>query len=178
MVKFVFDDLSGSIPAMLWPEEFARHEPLIREDAIGFVRGTLDRRREPAELVVSRFVPIEQAAAELARGVVVTVHKGSHDDEVLERLQRQARSRQGGHLELYLEVKGLAGLNRIILRAGSIWRLRHDDRLIDDFEAVVGAGRVRYVGAGGAAAPRSQSRVSRAAPQFNAEPQEEAEPDD
>ena len=55
MAKFAFEDLTGSSTAMLWPEEFAPlRGDLLHNDLIGFVRGTLNRSRDPAELVVSR----------------------------------------------------------------------------------------------------------------------------
>ena len=95
MAKLTFEDLSGSTPAMLWPEEFAKLGELVKNDLIGFVKGTLDRRREPAELIISRIMPIETAAAELARGVVVRLHKGVHQEADLERLLRFVRVRPG-----------------------------------------------------------------------------------
>ena len=51
MAKLTFEDLSGTTPAMLWPEEFAKMADLVKNDLIGWVKGTLDRRRDPAELV-------------------------------------------------------------------------------------------------------------------------------
>ncbi len=47
MAKLTFEDLSGSTPAMLWPEEFAKMEALVKNDQIVFVRGTLNRSRDP-----------------------------------------------------------------------------------------------------------------------------------
>ena len=75
------------------------------------MKGTLDRRRDPAELIISKIIPIETAVAELARGVVVRLHKGLHKDEDLERLLRLVRVRPG-HLDLYLEIIGLEHVRR------------------------------------------------------------------
>ena len=66
---------------MLWPEEFAKMADLVKNDLIVFVKGTLDRRRDPAELIVSRIIPLEQGPAELTRGVIVRLHKGLHQTE-------------------------------------------------------------------------------------------------
>ena len=118
MAKLTFEDLSGSTPAMLWPEEFAKMEALVKNDQIVFVRGTLDRRRDPAELIVSRIIPLEQGPAELTRGVVVRLHKGIHQTEHLERLLRAVRVRPG-NLDLYLEIVGLEQVRRAIYRAGA-----------------------------------------------------------
>jgi DNA polymerase-3 subunit alpha len=151
MAKFTFEDLTGTVPAMLWPEEFARSEDLVKSDLIGFVRGMLDRRRDPAELIVSRIIPLEQAPAELSRGVVVTLRKGVTQDDQMEQLLRQVRVRPG-NLDIYLEILGLAGVRRAIYKAGASYKIRHDDRLLADLEAAVGAGNVRLLGPRGATA--------------------------
>ncbi len=49
MAKFTFEDLTGSVPAMLWPEEYANFAALLEDDRVCFVKGALDRRREPAD---------------------------------------------------------------------------------------------------------------------------------
>jgi DNA polymerase-3 subunit alpha len=162
MAKFSFEDLSGSMPAMLWPEEFAKNESVVTDDAIVFVRGQIDRRRDPAELVVSRVIPLEKAPSELARAVVVTLRKGSHDREALERLSRQVRQRPGG-LDLYLELTGLPGLKRAVYKAGMGFRIRHDERMMDDLEAAVGPGNVRLVGPGGSTSSTTTATTRRPA---------------
>jgi DNA polymerase-3 subunit alpha len=149
MAKFAFEDLTGSVPAMLWPEEFARSEDLIKNDVIGFVRGTLDRRRDPAELVVSKIIPCDQGPAELARGLVVTLRKGITQDAQLESLHRQIRAHPG-NLDVYLEILGLGGFRRAIYKAGATYKIRHDDRLVSDLETSLGAGSVRLLGQRGA----------------------------
>ncbi len=149
MAKLTFEDLSGSTPAMLWPEEFAKLGDLVKNDQIGFVRGTLDRRREPAELIISKIMPIETAAAELARGVVVRLHKGVHQESDLERLLRFIRVRPG-HLDLYIEIFGIEHVRRAIYKAGASLRIRYNEQLMADMEDVVGSGNVRLLGQRGA----------------------------
>ncbi len=177
MAKLTFEDLSGSVPAMLWPEDFARNEAAVQDDAIVFVKGTLDRRREPAELIITRIIPIERAAAELSRGVVVRLHKGVHQPADLERLLRQVRVRPG-NLDLYLEILGLGRVRRAVYKAGSSLKLRHDDRLVSDLETAVGAGNVRLLGQGGAPARDAASapRISPPQPALQASP-DDAEDD-
>jgi DNA polymerase-3 subunit alpha len=148
MAKFTVEDLAGSVPAMLWPEAFAKFESCLKNDLICFVKGNLDRRRDPAELVVTKIIPIERAAAELSRGVVVTLRKGLHGEEDIHRLHRQVRIRPG-NLDVFFEVVGLEGIRRAIYRAGPSMKIRHDDRLLEDLEAAVGPGNVRLLGQGG-----------------------------
>jgi DNA polymerase-3 subunit alpha len=176
MAKFVFEDLTGSVPAMLWPQEFARAGDLVRNDLIGFVRGTLDRRRDPPELVVSKIIPLEQGPAELSRGVVVTLRKGITQEEQVERLQRQVRAHPG-NLDVYLEILGLAGVRRAIYKAGAPYKIGHDERLLPDLEAAVGTGNVRLLGQRGATARVETASVSSPAPSRRAPFRREPEPE-
>jgi DNA polymerase-3 subunit alpha len=162
MAKLTFEDLTGTVPAMLWPEEFAKLESLVKSDTIGFVRGTLDRRRDPAELIVTRIIPLERGPAELSKGVVVTLHKGVTEERHLETLLRQVRVRPG-NLDVYLEILGLTGVRRAIYRVGSSLKIRYDDRLISDLESAIGDGKVRLVGHRGATA-RVEAVAPRQAP--------------
>jgi DNA polymerase-3 subunit alpha len=151
MAKLTFEDMTGSTPAMLWPEEYAKMTDLVKNDLIGFIKGVIDRRRDPPELVVSRIIPLEAGPAELTRGVVVRLHKGVHQSEHLERLLRTIRIRPG-NLDLYLEIVGIEQVRRAIYKAGASLRVRYDNRLIPELERVVGAGHVRLLGQRGATA--------------------------
>jgi DNA polymerase-3 subunit alpha len=145
MAKLTVEDLTGSTPAMLWPEEFDKSADLVKNDDIVFVKGTLSRQREPAELIISRIIPLANGPAELTKGVVIRLSKGLHQPEHLEKLLRAIRIRPGG-LELYLEIVGLENVRRAIFRAGSSLRIRHDEKLIADLEIAVGEGNVRLLG--------------------------------
>ncbi len=151
MAKLTFEDLSGSTPAMLWPEEFAKMEALVKNDQIVFVRGTLNRSRDPAELVISRIIPMEEGRSQLTRGVIVRLHRDVHQLEHLERLLRAIRIHPG-NMDVYLEILGLDQVRRAIYRAGGPWKVRYDDRLIPDLENAVGPGLVRLLGHRGATA--------------------------
>ena len=161
---------------MLWPEEFAKHEDLVKNDLIGFVKGTLDRRRDPAELIITRIIPLERGPAELSRGVVVRLHKGVHQAADLERLLRLVRVHPG-NLDLYLEILGLTQVRRAIYKAGASLKVRHDDGLLADLEAAVGAGNVRLLGRRGATA-RVESTARATAVATAPEPDEPPESDD
>jgi len=150
MGKMVFEDLSGSTPAMMWPSEFAKHEGIIKDDMIAFVRGTLNRSRDPAELVISRVIPLERGPAELSRGLLVTLHKGSTQPVDVDRILRTIRA-YPGNLDLYFEVLGLAKVRRAIYKAGANLKIRHDDRMLADLETALGVDNVRLIGHRGTA---------------------------
>jgi DNA polymerase-3 subunit alpha len=151
MCKFSFEDLTGTISAMLWPDEYARMAELIKSESIGWIKGNIDRRRETPEVVVSRIIPLERGPAELTRGVIVRLQKGIHDTAHLERLLRAVRIHPG-NLDLLFEIVGLEHIRRALYRAGTSMRIRYDERLLPDLEEAVGVGQVRLLGQRGATA--------------------------
>ncbi len=165
MAKLTFEDLTGTVPAMLWPEEFAKTEELVKNDLIGFVKGTLDRRRDPAELIISKIIPLDRGPGELSKGVVITLRKGITQEEQMRRLLRQFRIRPG-NLDVYLEVLGIEGFRRAIYKAGAALKIRYDDRLIPDLEAAVDSGNVRLLGQRGATARLETAPAAAAAVSF------------
>ena len=103
----------------------------------------------PAELIVSRIIPIERGPGRAHPGRRRPAAQGLHQADHLERLRRAVRVHQG-NLDLYLEIVGLEHIRRAIYKAGPNLRVRYDDRLILDLENAVGPGLVRLLGHRGA----------------------------
>ncbi len=162
MAKMSFEDLSGSTPAMMWPSEFAKVESILKDDFIGFVKGKLNRQRDPAELMIDRVIPLDRGPAELSRGVIVRLHKGSTQPTDVDRLLRTIRA-YPGNLDLYLEITGLAKVRRAIYKAGTAMKIRHDDRLLADLESFFGVENVRLIGHRGATSRDEPRPVARPA---------------
>ena len=148
MGKLRFEDLTGSINAMLWPEDFAKNEALILEDAVVFVAGTVDRRRDPAELIISRVMPVELAEASLARGLVLSFDGKTTEERHL-RLVQEALQGYPGSLEIYFEMLQFGGTNRAIYKAGPSIKVKYDAALIARLRQLLGAESVRVLGPGG-----------------------------
>jgi DNA polymerase III subunit alpha len=169
MLKMTFEDLSGAMPAMLWPSDYAKFEPILKEDFIGFLKGTISRRSDPPELVVTRVIPLERGPTELSKGVMVRLHKVSMQPADLDRLLRMVRS-YPGNLDLYLEVNGLEKVRRAIYKAGANLKIRHDERMLADLETAFGADNVRLIGHRGSAA-RDESRQATPSPHYGGDPE-------
>ena len=162
MGKMTFEDLSGAMPAMLWPSDFSKYESMLTEDFIGFVKGTISRRSEPPELIVTRVIPLEKGPTELSKGLIVRLHKLSTKPNDLERLLRTVRA-YPGNLDLYLEVLGVEKVRRAIYKAGANLKIRHDERMLNDLEIAFGADNIRLIGNRGSAGRDSARPITPAA---------------
>ena len=100
------------------PRNTPSTNPLVHNGLINFVRGTIDRRRDPAELIISRILPFEDGLQELVRGVLIRLHQSQHPEEQLNRLLRQVHGSRPGNLDVYFEVFGLTGFRPVVYKAG------------------------------------------------------------
>ncbi len=143
-----FEDLTGSIPAKLWPDDLAKNEEHIADDKVVFVIGTMDRRRDPAELCISRVLPVDKAESVLGSGLVLTfdsrVTEEYHFNQVHELLRQFP-----GTLEIYFELLGFGQINRAIYRSGQAMKVKYDLALISRLRALLGPHGVRVLGPGG-----------------------------
>jgi DNA polymerase-3 subunit alpha len=80
-------------------------------------------------------------------------------------------------LERPLEILGLAGVRRAIYKAGASYKIGHDERLVPDLEAAVGAGNVRLLGQRGATARVEASPVTESTPGRRVASRREPEPE-
>ncbi len=59
------EDMTGAVKCVMWPDDLLRYKDEVREDAVCFVKGVVDRTRNEPELILNRILSVEQATREL-----------------------------------------------------------------------------------------------------------------
>ena len=59
MATFVLEDLEAAIEAFVFPRTHLEYGSLLRDDAVVCIKGRLDKREEPAKLIVMEVRPVE-----------------------------------------------------------------------------------------------------------------------
>ena len=93
------EDLKGRIEAVVFPKELPTYHALLVPDALLFLEGTVDRKRENPSLRVSRVVLAENAIQELAKTLLADIAK----DGPVEKLVALMREHRG-ECRVYLNV--------------------------------------------------------------------------
>jgi len=139
-----FEDLTGAVEATVFSEEFDKYRSLIRPDAIAFLRGRIDRRREEPSVRVSEVFSIEDAPARLAQSVIVRLVGDAVDPGVLRDL-RAICSQHPGEQPLFLQVHANANMVAT-LRCDAKLGIRPDAEFVAQVEALLGPRCVTVVG--------------------------------
>jgi DNA polymerase III subunit alpha len=91
------EDLDGIVRCILWPEQFAEYQALVKADAILAVRATIDRRpgAEEINLIVQELIPLDELSARFSSGVLIRVCEETHGIEILTPLREIVRGYPG-----------------------------------------------------------------------------------
>ncbi len=149
MAMLTLEDAAGNkIDAVCFADTFATCSNHLEPDAVVFLVGKIDRRREEPNLIVDKVVPIDEARQRLTRTVRVVVTDAPSADfngqgkaqlHKLREVLRQAAMRVQGAAcvpaEVMLDLH--QGGNAVTLRLDGL-RVAPDDQLLDGVRAVMG----------------------------------------
>lgn len=86
-VNFDFEDPTGIVRCILWPEEFARQGEKVVAEALRFLKGKVDKRGREPNIVVDSLWTVEEAEREFTRRVTIKFQRGLHDAQVVNRVR-------------------------------------------------------------------------------------------
>jgi DNA polymerase-3 subunit alpha len=74
MAVFTLEDLQGHVEVVLFPRVLSEFGSLVAEDAVVFVRGKLDFRREQANVLASELIRLEEVRRKLGAKVRIRLN--------------------------------------------------------------------------------------------------------
>ncbi|WP_050986147.1 DNA polymerase III subunit alpha [Schlesneria paludicola] len=86
-VNFDFEDPSGVVRCIMWPEEFARLGEKVEMEQVRFVRGKVDKRNREPNVIIDAMWTLEEVEKEFTHQVLIKFQKGLHDIRVIERVR-------------------------------------------------------------------------------------------
>ena len=144
MLVLTIEDFVGSTEAIVFPDSLEEMQPLLKPDAVLFVQGELDTRREEPSIRVNRVIPIERARRELAEKVIVTLRSAPATLDLLPMIQ-QACQTSRGRCAVFFEVATSEG-ERVVIRGGGGGGVDPSEDLLGKLGELVGEDRVRCCG--------------------------------
>jgi len=160
-----FEDLTGSIEAVVYSEVLERTRDLIAPDKLVFLRGSVNRSREEPSLRVTEVTPLEDAPRRLSSGVLLRLAAAGVNRAALDKLRDLCKAHRGDR-PLYIEVSTPDGLVAT-LRGDDLLGVVPAPQFIHDAEQIVGPGRVIILGG-----RRLVSRPAAPAPEVSEEAEE------
>ena len=85
--NFDFEDPTGIVRCIAWPEDYARYGELLDGEAVLYLRGRVDRRGREPNVIVNKLMTPDEAVKEFTRQLAVKFLSGLHSEEDLERVR-------------------------------------------------------------------------------------------
>ena len=101
--NFDFETPDGIVRCIMWPEEYSRFGLQIRTEAVGYVRGRVDRRGREPNLIVNKFLTLDEADREFTTQMALKFQRGLHTEQDMLRV-REILKRYPGSTDVVLVV--------------------------------------------------------------------------
>ncbi len=135
-----FEDLKGRVEAVVFPDDFSQYRPLLNPDALLFIEGAVDKKREEPSIRVSRVVEADAAVEAFAAALLLEIEETSPLDDVVAAL-RASR----GVSRVYINVSTADGLlAQIECHTGL--RVACSPVLLEKLTSLLGSSAVRVLG--------------------------------
>ena len=134
------EDLAGRIDVIVLPDDLVEYRPVLVPDAVVFLEGSVDRKREEPSLRVSRVVTVDQTAEMLAQALLLDVTSEAYLDQLLELLRHHR-----GECRVYVNVLTADDMIAQIECHPSL-RVRCAPALIEALARLLGRGAVCVLG--------------------------------
>jgi len=95
-VNFDLEDAHGVVRCIMWPDDFAEHGEKVVADAICIVEARIDKRGREPNLIVNKFLTLEEAERKYTKQVAVKFRRGFHTDEDMKRVRDVLSRHPGG----------------------------------------------------------------------------------
>ena len=149
----MFEDLTGRVEALVLPDDLQEYRATLVPDAIIFLRGTVDKKREEPSLRVSQVIAVESAAEHLATALLLTVTEQTPLEELTTLLKANP-----GKSRVYMCIHTSNGLVAEVECARSLC-VACTPLLVGQITTLLGAGAVRILGAGRRAIPMAPAEA-------------------
>lgn len=146
-VNFDFEDPSGVVRCIMWPEEYARLGEKVEVEQVRFIRGKVDKRSREPNLIVDAMWTLEEVEKEFTRQVLIKFRKGLHDLRVIERV-RDIIQKTPGSAEVLVIVEGITTgttRQRYISKSPLEKKISVNRDLRRELVATIGEENIRFV---------------------------------
>jgi DNA polymerase-3 subunit alpha len=139
MGRLRIEDLYGSIPALVFSRVLEQHAEQMVEDYVGLFEGRLQVNNDEVEMLIEKIRPLGARENLSLRGML-EVQVGRTEPPVA-RIQDILR-RHPGAARVRIQWQDAGGRNRV-LRADTSWNVQLGPALLDELNALLGAGAAR-----------------------------------
>jgi len=142
MAIVTLEDLQGVVEVLVFPATFSKAAPLVKQDAIVFVKGRVNMREEEPKLVANEIVALDSVRMKYTKSVIVELVTAGLETATLEKLKK-VLSRYPGRVPVYLKFLKTDGKGTVV-SIGNTLSVEPHEGLVRDIEKIFGRDVVSF----------------------------------
>jgi len=142
MAIVTLEDLHGTVETLVFPVTFAKTGPLIKQDAIVFVKGRLSLREDEPKIVANEIAALESVRMKYTKAIVIELVTAGLEPSALEKLKK-VLSRYPGGIPAYLRFVKPGG-DKTVVAMGNNYYVEPHEGLVRDIEKIFGRDVVSF----------------------------------
>lgn len=140
MAIFVFEDLSGKVETIAFPDAFEKFSGFIHSGSIVFLEGKVDNRNGRVQILTSEIVPVSEGIKRYAKKVEVSFFPAGLDEKTIEKFQK-ILEQYAGSTPLYLKLL-FTGKRSVLIKLDGRYGLSPDESFVRLTEEIFGISSV------------------------------------
>ena len=138
MAMLTVEDLTGKCEAVAFPRAYEQFGALLAPEAMVFITGTVDRRRDRGGIIIENVTPIDLAVERVTAQVLVRIAPPAAGHDLLGRLAERLEHHHG-NCPLLLELTPTDRQDvRATVRPDRKWFVRPSRKLLDELTDLLG----------------------------------------
>ncbi|MBU1038033.1 MAG: DNA polymerase III subunit alpha [Candidatus Omnitrophica bacterium] len=142
MAIVTLEDLDGSVETLVFPATFAKASPLIKLDAVVFMKGRLSLREEEPKIIVNEVSALESVKMKYTKAISIELLTAGLEMSALDKLKR-VLSRYPGGVPAYLKFVKPDGTKSVVTM-GNNFLIEPHEGLVRDIEKIFGQDVVNF----------------------------------
>ena len=143
MAHIEMEDPAGTIRGVVFPDCFEKYGGLLKEDAILFAVGAVDRSTDRPGIKVQELIPIAEAPARLTSAVKLSLQRTALNSQVVDDIKALCQ-RHRGDCAVLVEVVA-PDQKRVLIKAGRDLAVRPTEAFIAEMGRLIGEGHVQLI---------------------------------
>jgi DNA polymerase-3 subunit alpha len=137
------EDLKGKTEFVLFPDDYAKFQPIIEPDRLVFVRGHVDRRRETPSVRAFDVIPLEDAPKHLTTDCVIRINSIGTSTSLVDQFHQLFR-KYSGKCKITFIVRTSQG-HDVTIQLADRFGVTVSPSFIQEVEKLVGSGHLQLI---------------------------------
>ena len=144
MANIVLEDMTGSIEVIIFPDLFNRVFRILKSEEPVIVKGTIEANETSMKLIAQDIALLEKIREQEIKAIEICLKEGSITKKLLMNL-RQILFKYPGNCQVRFRIELSNSEKEVLIVAHNSYNISPCQELVDDIQAVLGAGSFRFV---------------------------------